>query len=186
MCKPVSLGRSGLQSTSVQGSTEEGEVSRSESRWEGFSKEVMSSWTCENKSLNQVIKVRGEVPASTSSPSQAISVWCCLFWSRNFAMRGFRPVRGSVLFGLLNSHVKADECVISLRLISPLHCSHQLYRPRAPRKQRSPSPCQRPTQVQLWHHSVLPMQPRLLPPGHPGAQLPGRRHMGPSSPPVSL
>lgn len=79
----------------LQGSTEEGELSQSESRWEGFSKEVMSSWTCENESLNQVTKVRGEVPASGSAhPPQAISVLCCLFWSRNFAVLGFRACLG--------------------------------------------------------------------------------------------
>lgn len=43
------------------GSTEEGEVNQSGRRWEGFCREVMSSWTWKNESLNQVIKVRGEV-----------------------------------------------------------------------------------------------------------------------------
>lgn len=74
----------------------------------------------------------------------------------------------------------------SLHLIILFHCSHQLYRSWAPRKQRSSDPRQRPAQVQLRHNCVLPVHPRILPPGHPSAQLPGRRHMGSPPPPVSL
>lgn len=65
----------------------------------GLCREVMSSWTWKNESLNQVIKVRGEVQQPQDKLTfPAGSPLCSLSWSGNFAVL---EIRACLDFGIL-------------------------------------------------------------------------------------
>lgn len=114
-----------------------------------------SSWTQKDESLTQVAKLRG----------------ICLCSPPGLE---FCSAQNTFLFGLLNSHLKGLEKILtsmSLHLIILFHCSHQLYRSWALRNILS-DPCQLHTGSRRYP-LYPPVHPRILLLLAPRAQLPG-------------